>query len=103
TISFITNFPDYIKIVESSVDDMLSNPLFSQVQEQLEASWEKIFTWMTEIIQKFSKSTFENIGNFFGAVASVFIAIVTMTFILFYLLKDGKNLAPYAVAFLPTK
>ncbi len=103
TISFITNFPDYIKIVESSVDDMLSNPLFSQVQEQLEASWEKIFTWMTEIIQKFSKSTFENIGNFFGAVASVFIAIVTMPFILFYLLKDGKNLAPYAVAFLPTK
>ena len=50
-----------------------------------------------------SKSTFENIGNFFGAVASVFIAIVTMPFILFYLLKDGKNLAPYAVAFLPTK
>lgn len=103
TISFITNFPVYIKIVESSVDDMLSNPLFSQVQEQLEASWEKIFTWMTEIIQKFSKSTFENIGNFFGAVASVFIAIVTMPFILFYLLKDGKTLAPYAVAFLPTK
>lgn len=103
TISFVTNFPEYIKIVESSVDDMLSNPLFSQVQDQLEASWEKIFTWLTDIIQNISKSTFENIGNFFGAVASVFIAIVTMPFILFYLLKDGKSLAPYAVSYLPTK
>lgn len=103
TISFVNNFPDYIKVVESSVDDVLANPLFSQVQEQLEASWEKIFAWMTKIIQNMSKATFENLGNFFGAVASVFIAIITMPFILFYLLKDGKKLAPYAVSYLPTK
>lgn len=103
TISFVNNFPDYIKVVESSVDDVLANPLFSQVQEQLEASWEKIFAWMTKIIQNMSKATFENLGNFFGAVASIFIAIITMPFILFYLLKDGKKLAPYAVSYLPTK
>lgn len=103
TISFINNFPSYVEIVQTSVDDLLSNPLFSQVQDQLEASWDKIFTWMTKIIQNMSKATFENLGNFFGAVASIFIAIITMPFILFYLLKDGKSIAPYAVSFLPTK
>lgn len=103
TISFINNFPSYVEIVQTSVDDLLSNPLFSQVQDQLEASWDKVFTWMTNIIQNISKVTFENLGNFFGAVASIFIAIITMPFILFYLLKDGKSIAPYTVSFLPTK
>lgn len=103
TISFINNFPSYVKIVEDSADNFLSSPVFSQVQVQLEASWDKIFSWATNILQNISKSTIQNIGSFFGAVASVVIAIITMPFILFYLLRDGKSLAPYAVRALPTK
>ena len=103
TVSFVNNFPSYVKVVESSVDNILSNPMFSQVQDQMEESWGKILTWLTEIIQKVSKATFDNLGNFFGAVASVVIAIITMPFILFYLLRDGKQIGPYAVSYLPTK
>ncbi|MDN6113290.1 MAG: AI-2E family transporter, partial [Tetragenococcus halophilus] len=55
------------------------------------------------MVQNISKTTVQSIGNFFGAVASIFIAIVTMPVILFYLLKDGKKIAPYFVQFLPTK
>lgn len=36
-------------------------------------------------------------------MATVVVAILTMPFILFYLLKDGRNLAPYFVKFLPTR
>lgn len=103
TVSFINNFPSYVKVVEDSADNFLSSPIFSQVQVQLEASWDKIFSWATNILQNISKSTIQNIGSFVGAVASVVIAIVTMPFILFYLLRDGKSLAPYAVKALPTK
>lgn len=103
TISFINNFPSYVKIVEESADNFLSSPIFSQVQEQLEASWDKIFSWATNILQNMSKATIANLGSFFGAVASVVIAIITMPFILFYLLRDGKRLAPYTVKFLPVK
>ncbi|MHC5269647.1 AI-2E family transporter [Enterococcus sp. LJL98] len=103
TVSFINNFPSYVKVVEDSADNFLSSPIFSQVQEQLEESWDKIFSWATNILQNISKVTIQNIGSFFGAVASVVIAIITMPFILFYLLRDGKSLAPYAVQALPTK
>lgn len=103
TISFIENFPSYVKIVEESADNFLSSPIFSQVQEQLEASWDKVFSGVTNILKDISKTTFQNLGNFFGAVASVFIAIITMPFILFYLLRDGKRLAPYMIRFLPIK
>ena len=45
----------------------------------------------------------KNLGNLFGAIASVVVAIITTPFILFYLLRDGEKLVPFAVQVLPTK
>lgn len=103
TLSFVDNFPQYVKVVEKTVNDLFSNPIFGQVQEQLTVSGEKFMNSLTEVIQNVSKTTFQNLGNFFGAVASIVVAVITMPFILFYLLKDGKKLGPYIVSFLPTK
>lgn len=103
SISFINNFPNYMSVAEKTVNDFLSSSMFSQVQAQLEQSWEKIFAWFTEIIQNFSKSSLKNLGNLFGAIASIVVAIITTPFILFYLLRDGEKLAPTAVRVLPTK
>lgn len=103
SMSFVENLPGYLDIIENKVNEILSDPIFSQVQDQLEASNEKLIASMTDIIQNLSRSTIQNIGSFFGAVATVVLAVITMPFILFYLLKDGRQLAPYFVKFLPTK
>lgn len=103
SMSFVENLPGYLDIIENKVNEILSDPIFSQVQDQLEASNEKLIASMTDIIQNLSRSTIQNIGSFFGAVATVVLAVITMPFILFYLLKDGRRLAPYFVKFLPTK
>ena len=103
SMSFVENLPGYLDIIENKVNEILSDPIFSQVQDQLEASNEKLIASMTDIIQNLSRSTIQNIGSFFGAVATVVLAVITMHFILFYLLKDGRQLAPYFVKFLPTK
>ena len=103
SMSFVENLPGYLEIIENKVNEILSDPIFSQVQDQLEASNEKLIASMTDIIQNLSRSTIQNIGSFFGAVATVVLAVITMPFILFYLLKDGRQLAPYFVKFLPTK
>lgn len=103
SMSFVENLPGYLDIIENKVNEILSDPIFSQVQDQLEAFNEKLIASMTDIIQNLSRSTIQNIGSFFGAVATVVLAVITMPFILFYLLKDGRQLAPYFVKFLPTK
>jgi len=56
-----------------------------------------------DMLQDISKSTVQSLGSFVGAVATIIVALLTMPFILFYLLKDGKQLAPYFVNFLPTR
>lgn len=103
SMSFADNLPSYLTIIENKVNEILSDPIFSQVQEQIEASNEKLISSLTDIIQNLSRSTIQNLGSFFGAVATVVLAVITMPFILFYLLKDGRKLAPYFVKFLPTK
>lgn len=103
SMSFADNLPGYLTIIENKVNEILSDPIFSQVQEQIEASNEKLISSLTDIVQNLSRSTIQNLGSFFGAVATVVLAVITMPFILFYLLKDGRKLAPYFVKFLPTK
>ena len=84
TLSFIDNFPLYVKVVERTLNELFSDPIFSQVQEQLSTSGERLMASLTEIIQNVSKTTFQNLGNFFGALASIIVAVITMPFILFY-------------------
>ena len=103
SMSFADNLPGYLTIIEHKVNEILSDPIFSQVQEQIEASNEKLISSLTDIVQNLSRSTIQNLGSFFGAVATIVLAVITMPFILFYLLKDGRKLAPYFVKFLPTK
>lgn len=101
SISFANNFPDYLDTVDSKVREILQDPLFSQFQTQIESYSDKIMSWLTDFIQNFSKTTINGIGRFVGAVATVVVAIVTFPFILFYLLKDGRKVAPYFAKFLP--
>ena len=103
SMSFADNLPGYLTIIENKVNEILADPIFSQVQEQIEASNEKLISSLTDIVQNLSRSTIQNLGSFFGAVATIVLAVITMPFILFYLLKDGRKLAPYFVKFLPTK
>ena len=103
SMSFADNLPGYLTIIENKVNEILSDPIFSQVQEQIEAFNEKLISSLTDIVQNLSRSTIQNLGSFFGAVATIVLAVITMPFILFYLLKDGRKLAPYFVKFLPTK
>ncbi|WP_028790585.1 AI-2E family transporter [Tetragenococcus muriaticus] len=100
---FVDRLPGYINTAENALNDFFSDPVFDRAQDQIAISSERIMSSVTEMVQNISRTTVQSIGNFFGAVASIFIAIVTMPVILFYLLKDGKRIAPYFVQFLPTK
>ncbi|MGY3766478.1 AI-2E family transporter [Vagococcus vulneris] len=107
TQSFIKNWPVYWHTIETKVSEILNMPIF----DKYGASIEKSITDFTDSISKLastaaksiSGNAFKGIGSIVGAVASVVVTIVTVPFILFYLLKDGKKLMPYTTQFLPTR
>lgn len=103
TMSFIKNWPSYFKIIESKSNEILSSDLFKQFGDQIESATNNIVNSFGSMLEKVSKNAFQGIGNVVGVVINVVLALVTMPFILFYLLKDGKRLPEFALKFLPNK
>ncbi|ALS01152.1 hypothetical protein ATZ33_07145 [Enterococcus silesiacus] len=103
TVSFGNHFPQYIDTIDKKMQEILSDPLFAQFRSQLEDMGDKLISSLGDIIRNISTFTVQGLGSFVGAVATIVVAIITMPFILFYLLKDGKQLAPYLMKFLPNK
>lgn len=103
TVSFANHFPQYLDTIDKKMQEILSNPFFDQFREQVETVGNKLASSFGDILKNISTVTVKGVSNFVGAVATIVVAVITMPFILFYLLKDGKQLAPYMTSFLPTK
>jgi len=103
TISFINHFPQYVDKIDAQMKALLSDPSLAQFRSQLESIGDKLLNSLGGIIKSVSTFTVQGLGNFFGVVVTVAVALITMPFILFYLLKDGRQLVPYLLHFLPNK
>lgn len=103
TKSFIDDWPIYWQTIEQKTSEFFNARLFEQFSEPIENTINELFSSINTIAKSISKNAFTGIGSVVGAVANIVVTIVTVPFILFYLLKDGKKLAPFATQFLPTK
>lgn len=100
---FSNNMPKYINTVTSKGKQILEDPMFNQFRSQIEETARKMMDSLGEMAQKASSFTFKGLGNLVSMVANFFIVLVTAPIILFFLLKDGKELKPYFLKFVPTK
>lgn len=101
--SFVDNMPRYMNQVDRSVNRVLENELFEQYRPELESSLDQLTTQLTGFVSRFSAGFVNWASNFISTASQVVVAIIIMPFILFYLLRDGKNLRGYMTKFLPTK
>lgn len=103
TVSIIKNWPIYWENIVSQVDSLLKSDVLSEIQSQLSDFNANLLSNVSEQADGVLDSTFASIGSLVGAVTNIVIAIITMPFILFYLLKDGKNLPYHVMKMVPSK
>ncbi|MCG0596263.1 transport protein [Lactiplantibacillus plantarum] len=103
TLSIINDWPNYWKNASTEVNRWLNDPQLSSIRDQLE-SWN---TDLSKLVSgRFSKcltGTVTSLTGVFSTVTTVIIGLITMPFILFYLLRDGHQLPKYMAKFVPTK
>lgn len=102
TLSLIENWPTYWNKVITQFDNMLRSNIFSQLQVQLTDINQNILKSISEQANSVVNSTFSGIGSVLGTVTNIVIALVTMPILLFFLLKDGRNLPYHTMKFIPT-
>ncbi|SNZ16363.1 Predicted PurR-regulated permease PerM [Terribacillus aidingensis] len=103
TLSLINNSTEYfdqgVEMVQSITGSNIVNQLQQSGNFDLNQVLNELQTRGTSLLNNF----FSNLTSFVGAVTEVVISIVTVPFILFYLLKDGKKLPAYILKLLPVR
>lgn len=102
-VSFFRNMPSYLKQSKKIIDDLLDSRLSEEFRPQIEQVTENISSQLTSWASKFSARAVNWASHFVSAASQVIVAVIIMPFILFYLLRDGKNLKGYVTQFLPKK
>ena len=101
--SLIQNWPEYWNRLVEQFDSLLSSTVFSQLSGKLEDIDQNIIKSITEQTNGFIDSALSGIGSILGTVTNVVIALLTMPVLLFFLLKDGRDLPYHMMKLLPTK
>ena len=97
----IVSFPNLVNDIERMLEQVIGSQFLNQVQQTFDFNISDLAAQVSNGATTILNSTFAGIGNIIGSVSKTVMAIITVPFILFYLLKDGKKLPDYILNFLP--
>ena len=101
-VSFARNVPTYIQNIESQVSTLLQDEQFSQFRPTVIEIMNQLNDQVISFAQKLSSSAVDWASSLISTASQIIVAILIMPFILFYLLRDGKDLKGQITKFLPT-
>ena len=102
-LSFMKNLPDYLEKANMTIDDFLDNKVSPEIKPQLDEWTSQLSENITSWASSFSARAVNWVSNLIAVASQIIIALIIMPFIVFYLLRDGKNLKRQIIRFLPTK
>lgn len=102
-VSFVRNLPANLQKSNKIIQDFLENRISDDVKPQLEEIANNFSDQVTAWASNFSSKAVNWVSTLISTASQVIVAIIIMPFILFYLLRDGKNLKSYLTKFMPTK
>ena len=102
-VSFAKNLPANLKKSNKIIQDFLENRISDDVKPQLEEIANNFSNQVTTWASHFSSKAVNWVSTLISTASQVIVAFIIMPFILFYLLRDGKNLKSYLTKIMPTK
>ncbi|WP_431801801.1 AI-2E family transporter [Halobacillus andaensis] len=102
-ISLSKELPEYLIEMAGSVDNWLRNSILANYYNDLFEDLEGTLSQVSDNFSSYAGNTVEGITNFISTVTNVIVAIVTLPFILFYLLKDGEKFPNMILKVFPPK
>lgn len=102
-ISLVESFPEYVVDVEILIKQIIGSQLVNETLERFSIDLPNLINNLSEHLSTRFDNSWVELGLFVGAIKDFVIALIIMPFILFYLLKDGRNIPVYLIKFLPVR
>lgn len=97
----VDNTPKLINEVKDMADQVTDTELFEKASSSLQSNAGKIGKKISESASQYGSNLTKGVVSTVGTITEVVLAIAMLPILLFYLLKDGKNLPSYIVKLLP--
>jgi len=101
--SLISQFPTYTQNAQAKFEELIGNKYFNELQSMIGIDTAKLTDEFSSRASTLLSNAWSGIGGLVGRITETVLAIITVPFVLFYLLKDRKKLAPFVLGFVPTK
>lgn len=95
------NIPKYINKLPEIINDISKSDAFHWIQNQEYVDLDQIQHNLMSYLSDIPTAVTNSLSGLIGAVANITLVIVTVPFLLFYLLKDGHKLPNAILRFLP--
>lgn len=99
--SLSSNLPHIISQIEDWVTEFAETPMMQNID--LDSYLDQLDISYGTLIQQFLSGVSSSLGSIVSTIASATILIITVPFILFYMLKDGHRLVPNIQKLFPEK
>jgi predicted PurR-regulated permease PerM len=100
--SLIEQFPEYSRVAQFRFEELIGSDFFNQLQQTFGLDTSKLADDFSGWASAFLNNTWSGLGSLLGRITETILSIITVPFILFYLLKDRKKLTPFVLGFVPT-
>ncbi|MGG1616100.1 AI-2E family transporter [Paenibacillus sp. NRS-1782] len=97
----IQNVPAYSEQVQKQFEKLIGSDFVNQFQNTIQFNPSELASKASEKLSAFINNAWASLGSFLGVVTETVIAIATVPFILFYLLKDGRKLPQSVLKMFP--
>ncbi|MCS7462342.1 AI-2E family transporter [Paenibacillus doosanensis] len=100
-LSLVENLPAYSEVIKLQFEQLMGMKLINQLAQAINYNSDDLINSISQRASSMLNHTWSSLSGFLGALTETILAIVTVPFILFYLLIDGKRLPPYILQFVP--
>ncbi|MGG4221020.1 AI-2E family transporter [Paenibacillus jamilae] len=97
----IQNVPAYSEQVKLQFERLIGSNFVNQFQNTIQMDPSELASKASEKLSDFINNAWTGVGSFLGVITETVLAIATVPFILFYLLKDGHKLPQWILKLLP--
>ncbi|SOC37397.1 AI-2E family transporter [Ureibacillus acetophenoni] len=109
--NLIEEFPIYFMAVSENIISFLNNSSFRDIFREYNFNYEKVMTDITSNVATTVQDTFTNVAKsvasgitgFVSTLTGIVLSLVTVPFILFYLLYEGEKLPKFILSILPPR
>lgn len=99
----IDNWPEYWRATEKAVNNWLSDPQMENVRNSLQEYSDQIQNTILKSANSAVSETVTHLSTAVNVITVVFMTVLTAPIVLFYMLKDGRQLKGKLAYFFPIK